>query len=91
MQGKIRLRFLLSIIVVLLSMFSYGQYAQHPPEPRMMDMGTNDFTPCEEYDPSDPSQVPPPGLCMPINDYIIPFLLVGIIYGTYKIQRIEQA
>ncbi|GHA46875.1 hypothetical protein GCM10007103_29920 [Salinimicrobium marinum] len=46
---------------------------------------------CGDLDDSGTDPVVPPGLCMPINDYLIPLLIAGILLGAYKVHRIEVA
>ena len=88
----VRLIWLLSIILILLSMDSFGQET-YPPPPDDVYM-THETDPCGnplEHDGNDGPITPPPGLCMPINDYIYPFLVLGIFYGAYRMYKLEQA
>ena len=97
----IRLRFfLLAAALVCLSFGSYGQEEIHPPEPTQDAPGDgNEPVPCGRRDGGeDPGyggggngNIPPPvGLCLPINDYLLPLLLTGIVFGGYKIWVIEK-
>lgn len=68
---------------------SWGVYAfpvQDPPAP-----GTKSHNeaagpnPCGRADMG--RGVPPPvGLCLPINDYLLPLLIMGILLGAWKVR-----
>ena len=61
----------------------------YPPPPDDVYM-THETGPCgDELEHDTTNELPPPGLCMPINDYLIPLLIAGILLGSYKIYRIE--
>ena len=64
------------IFTAFLLFFCYGVLSQTaPPEPQM---STNsEDVPCKDVE-DDPNVAnpPPPGLCLPIDDYI-PFLIIG--------------
>ncbi|HET8854292.1 MAG TPA: hypothetical protein VFM60_00095 [Salinimicrobium sp.] len=64
--------------------------AQTPPPPDTQ-MSAADV-PGEECAGDDPTQpgAPPPGLCLPVNQYLLPLLIVGIALGTYKIHQTEK-
>ncbi|TRO67412.1 hypothetical protein [Christiangramia sabulilitoris] len=32
---------------------------------------------------------PPPGLCLPIDDYVYLLMAVGVMYGCYKVRKFE--
>ncbi len=32
---------------------------------------------------------PPPGLCLPIDDYVYLLMAVGVMYGCYKMRKFE--
>ena len=68
----------------------YGQDAEGPPEPKV---GTKSHTTsgCGEGDGGTTSPPPPVGLCLPINDYLVPLLVAGILLGAYKLREIETA
>lgn len=70
----------------LFSMICYAQ-TQHPPEPRMQDLGNPD--PCGQEDGG--GTTPPVGLCLPVDDYIYPFLVMAIIFGAYKAHKFQTA
>ncbi|HET8855308.1 MAG TPA: hypothetical protein VFM60_05240 [Salinimicrobium sp.] len=88
MKRKILYKSLLPIIIAFLSMGVFGQTSDHPPQPMMNQVGTQSV-PGEECADDGDSTTPPPGLCLPINDYIFPFIIVGIILGAYKTKMIS--
>ena len=63
----------------------------YPPEPMASEDSTVDDSPCGSGTGGDGSTgVPPPvGLCLPINDYLLPLLVVGIFLGAWKVSRME--
>ena len=63
--------------------FGCGVFAQEPPEPMATHEGGVD-------DCGTTGGLPPVGLCMPINDYLVPLLVAGIILGAYKVRKIES-
>lgn len=95
MDGAMRKKQLIYILFIsFLLIFPAGiSLAQtHPPEPMS---STNELaSPCDpdggglENEDGTPI-TPPPGLCMPINDYIYPLLVLGVIYGIYKTRAIS--
>lgn len=67
-----------------------------PPTPTaLQDVGQGPGSPCDRTD--HPGQgngaapPPPPGLCLPINDYLIPMLTAGIIFGAYKVRNLNRS
>ncbi len=82
------------ILIILLAGFTYGLYAQenNPPPPTMSSQSNgNGKGPCGKK-PDNPGQgIPPPvGLCLPINDYLLPLLLSGIALGGSMVWRLEK-
>ena len=87
MELKVKHIFL-TVVLCLFSLFGHAQ--THPPEPRMnQDPGSGPGTPCDQ--PDGTGTQPPVGLCLPIDDYIYPFLVLAILYGAYKINQKEAA
>lgn len=87
------------ILIFAVAGFSYGLAAQvgqnNPPPPMTANHGNgNGRGPCgqlpEQAQGNGPRIPPPVGLCLPINDYLLPLLLVGIAFGSYTIWRIER-
>lgn len=58
-----------------------------PPEPTYSSTNT-ELSPCGADDGG--SQPPPPGLCLPINDYLVPMLVGGILLGAYKMKELKK-
>ena len=80
-------------LAAVFCLFSLFLFAQYPPEPRMDGGVPGQGPPCaDQVDDGDSStQPPPPGLCLSINTYIYPLLLLGIVFGAYRIIKVENA
>lgn len=70
-------------------------YAQkNPPEPNKQH-GDRRGPPCDKFDDDGPGQgqgvPPPPGLCLPIDDYVYVLMAVGVMYGCYKLRDFDTA
>ncbi|SDR90882.1 hypothetical protein [Christiangramia echinicola] len=69
-------------------------YAQSPPEPNKQQSDRRG-PPCDKFDDDGPGQgqgvPPPPGLCLPIDDYVYLLMAVGVMYGCYKVRKFEIA
>lgn len=82
------------IIVFAMAGFSLGVYSQMaqqgPPEPQM-EHGTGNAGPCGKGNGggNGPSIPPPVGLCLPINDYLLPLFMSGIVLGGFMVWRLE--
>lgn len=85
------LRYLLILTAFLgLQLLAYGQSSNYPPEPTM---ATDDSlqSPCGSGDGGQEGGIPPPvGLCLPINDYLLPLLVAGIALGTMYITAVKK-
>jgi hypothetical protein len=84
---------LIWIMFLLLSIATlpelYAQFENNPPEP--MASSHSSTGDCGEGDGGKPGGISPPvGLCLPINDYLIPLLMAGIALGAYRISKLEQ-
>ncbi len=90
MRNRVKTLILSTAFCFCFGLNSHGQFTQHPPEPRADDMNSYNVPGDECADDYD-STTPPPGLCMPINDYLIPLLIAGVLLGAYKVHRIETA
>ena len=87
-----------AVVLVFLCGGVYSQITQGPPQPKTSAQQTDPRKgPCGQLPDVTGSPgrgnppPPPPGLCLPINDYLVPLLVVGIVFGTYKVWRIEEA
>ena len=93
-MGKKVKNIILAVVLVFLCGGVYSQITQGPPQPKSNAQQVDPRKgPCGELPvPSRGNPPPPPpGLCLPINDYLVPLLLIGIAFGTYKVWRIEEA
>lgn len=91
-------KFVFILILCGCGAYSFAVYAQHPPEPRMGTTSSSltDSSPCDPDGGGFENQngtpiTPPPGLCLPINDYLYPLLIAGLALGAYQIQKVEKA
>ena len=87
MWNKIKYIFLFAAFCCF-SLGIYGQDKNNPPEPGTKSHTT---TECGEGDGGVTSPPPPVGLCLPINDYLVPLLIAGILLGAYKLRNIETS
>jgi hypothetical protein len=83
------------ILVFAIAGFTFGVNSQnHPPEPSMQSQG-NGRPPCGQLPGNGNGQgpnIPPPvGLCLPINDYLLPLLISGIALGGFMVWRLEKS
>ena len=82
------------LYIFLVATFSMGVYAipvQNPPEPQIKShTGNGQGPPCANQGRG--NGVPPPvGLCLPINDYLLPLLISGILLGVYKVRKVSNS
>lgn len=81
------------LYILLFATFSLGVYAfpvQNPPEPQTKSHDNGVRGPCGQ--PDQGRGVPPPvGLCLPINDYLFPLLISGIILGAYQVRKVSRS
>ncbi|AVR44745.1 hypothetical protein C7S20_05400 [Christiangramia fulva] len=80
--------------IFLVFLFSLGMalacYAQEPPPPGK---ARGHGPPCDpgttQGNPQRPGIPPPVGLCLPIDDYVYLLMAVGVMYGCYKMRKID--
>jgi len=88
-MGQMRCIFLIFTLFIGVLTTSYAQYGKdkQPPAPTAK---VQESPPCDPG-PGDgtggPS--PPPGLCLPIDDYVYILMAVGVMYGCYKARDFE--
>lgn len=89
MWNKIR-HIVLFTLLCCLSLGLYGQKS-YPPEPGQKSHQQGLCGQGNGYENGTGNgRIPPPvGLCLPINDYLVPFLIMGILFGAYKIRKIH--
>lgn len=87
MELKAKHMILTAIFCFLSLSFHAQSLSQHPPEPRMQDQGGPD--PCGQDDGG--TTTPPVGLCLPVDNYLYPFLILAVIYGSYKMSKIKES
>lgn len=87
-MGQMRNIFLVLILCAGISVSSYAQ-DKNPPEPTLENK-SHDGPPCDE-DEDGSGTPPPPGLCLPIDDYVYLLMAVGAMYGCYKLRKFELA
>lgn len=87
-MGKIRCIFL---IMALMLGVTVNTYAQSPPEPTKQQSDRRG-PPCDPGNDGGNGQgvPPPPGLCLPIDDYVYILMAVGVMYGCYKLRDFES-
>jgi hypothetical protein len=89
------------ILLFAIAGFTFAVYSQGPtqgpPEPQTSasQSNGNGRGPCGRLPNPDnsgkgPGIPPPVGLCLPINDYLLPLFLSGILFGGYMMWRIEK-
>lgn len=84
------------LIAVAFLCFSFGMYSHSlqttPPPPQKGHSDDPRKGPCGHGNGggNGPNIPPPVGLCLPINDYLLPLFIAGIVFGAYKIRSIEN-
>ena len=74
-------------LLITMILMSLQMVAQEPPAPDSADTNPCGTTTGGNTGPGVP---PPPGLCLPINDYIFPVLIGGIIIGSARFWILES-
>jgi hypothetical protein len=78
------------VLMATLSMGTYSFPLQNdPPEPETDKSHDNGVGPCGQPDQGQGTP-PPPGLCLPINDYLLPLLVSGILLGAYNVRKVTK-
>jgi hypothetical protein len=95
MREKLTYLFI-GLAIVCFSFTIYGKSQdQNPPPPSAVGAehgNGNGNKPCGKGNGggNGPNIPPPVGLCLPINDYILPLFIAGILFGAYKINALER-
>ncbi|APG60768.1 hypothetical protein [Christiangramia salexigens] len=83
-----KLRYILSVVIMVLGV-SLASQAQDLPEPKLGDtVKSHEGPPCDDGS-GGTGTPPPPGLCLPIDDYVYILMAVGVMYGCYKLRSTE--
>lgn len=85
---KVRTIFLSFAFCFIWNLSFYGQ-SDFPPPPDSTVQSTQ-FYDCDGEDTGGGDPSVPPGLCMPIDDYILPLFVIGLIFGAYKMRKLEK-
>lgn len=85
MKKKVVLWFFLLVLIVGQGEVN-AKFSQDPPEPMASDVPGSECA--GEGTGSGPSV--PVGLCLPINDYLVPLFVVGIVLGSFSLWQTEQ-
>jgi hypothetical protein len=84
-RGKLQLLILLFVITCGAKIFA----ATDPPPPTSSD--SPHPVPCSsENEGSGGGVSPPPGLCLPINDYLVPLFIAGVVFGSIKVYGLKK-
>lgn len=86
------------LLIILFTGYTYGFSApvyQDPPPPMMQStQESEDVNNCgetvEDPEGAPGTPPPPPGLCLPINDYLLPLFLSGVALGAFQLFRIKK-
>ncbi len=89
MGKEVRYCILLAALLGNLCLGFSQDFSSPPPEPMMT---TEDTTSdCGSGDGGDGGGIPPPvGLCLPINDYLLPLLISGVALGAASLSQINR-
>ncbi len=73
-----------------MSLTSFAQKEPPPPQTRNHRGGPPCIPQAEgNPNPGRPGVPPPPGLCLPIDDYVYLLMAIGVMYGCYKLRDVE--
>ncbi|MDX1762460.1 MAG: hypothetical protein R3218_09925, partial [Christiangramia sp.] len=92
MKKKMRC-IVLIISFLFLQQDLFGQFGgSHPPEPMLTTQEESTLSPCGSGDGGTGSVgIPPPkGLCLPINDYLIPLFISGVCLGAFSLLYLQK-
>ena len=65
-------------------------FSEPPPEPYATTTREVPGSDCVEDPDGSGSIPPPPGLCLPINDYLLALLVAGTFLGSFYILKIQK-
>ncbi|MCP9199241.1 hypothetical protein MKO06_04935 [Gramella sp. GC03-9] len=84
-MGQVRHIFLVIIFSFGISIAGFSQDKENPPQPGTK---SHDGPPCDPGTGGGGTP-PPPGLCLPIDDYVYLLMAVGVMYGCFKLRDFE--
>ncbi|MUP45075.1 hypothetical protein E0K83_04870 [Gramella sp. BOM4] len=87
-MGQVRNIFLVFILTIAFSSVGFSQDKENPPQPGTK---SHDGPPCDPGTGGVGTNPPPPGLCLPIDDYLYLLMGVGAMYGCYKLRDFGPA
>lgn len=87
MGREVRCFIFLTAFLGSLSSGTAQELSSPPPEPVMTTEDTSGLG-CGEGGDSPP---PPVGLCLPINDYLLPLFTSGVALGAFSLFRLQKA
>lgn len=82
------------ILIFAVAGFTFAVYSQNPPPPQTSAQQgpSTGKGPCDR--PDNPGQgsppPPPPGLCLPINDYLFPLFITGVVLGGFSLLYLQK-
>ena len=79
------------VLVISTGKSAIAQTEPPPPYFVSAQQEIGDGPPCAEGKDGDGSGTqPPPGLCLPINDYLAPLFFAGLLLGAFSLKRKEK-
>lgn len=90
MKKKMR-PLLILMLVFVMAAEGKAQFSENPPEPMAAATSDPRKGDCGKGDGGNDGGISPPvGLCLPINDYLVPLLLSGIALGSFSLWQKKQ-
>lgn len=86
---KYRHIFFILVFTLGLTMVSYSQSKEPPTPGAKRHIGGPPCDPGNNGNGTGSGVPPPPGLCLPIDDYVYLLMAVGVMYGCYKMRKFE--
>ena len=94
-MGKRARNIIVHFALIFLSLGAFSQIANGPPQPGAQSQAVDGRKgPCgalPDKRGGTGNIPPPPGLCLPINDYLMPLLLCGIVLGSLQVYKLQKA
>lgn len=90
MEKEVRRLIFLAALLGNFYMVMAQDFSTPPPEPTMVEHGTTSTCGDGDGGGGSPGVPPPVGLCLPINNYLLPLLIFGVALGTCSIFLLEK-